>query len=152
MNSNFLVEAELGRLDWGKMQCSHGPATKVPEAIRELLAAGNPQEADRAYWKLENVVVVQGQLFESALYVVPVILAALIETERPRFVRISLQGLLFEIVNGSPHAEEEARGFGDLGERCKDAARQGLWLLYRNLYEAEFESNGYLLYILEPEK
>lgn len=130
---NILVESELERLEWAQLREVNGPATRVPGALRELLSARSADEVNRAYWKLENHVVVQGQLFQAALYVVPVLIAALVDGERPLCVRIGMTELLFQILNGKPHPDEIARGLGDLTERCRNAALHGLWIFYREL-------------------
>jgi hypothetical protein len=142
MGINLLVELELNRPNWDHIVESDGPATKIPGAIRELLAAATPEQAELAYWKLENHVVVQGQLFEAACFVVPIIMTALLQEERPRFIQISLLELLFQIVHGESHCEETARGLANLRDRCRAAAREGLWILYhafinRNLVGAK---------------
>ena len=134
MSVESLIEAELVRPDWTHIMEANGPATNIPSALRELVAANTPDEVRQAYWKLENHVVVQGQLFEAAVYVVPVLLAALLDTNRPRFVRIGILELLFQIIAGTSHEDEVRRGFADLGARCKRAAREGLWLLYREFF------------------
>jgi hypothetical protein len=137
MNPELLVESELSRTDWSRVTEATGPATGVPLSLRELFSALSPDEVTRAYWKLENHVVVQGQLFEAAIHVVPVLLAALATPERPRFVRIGILELLFQIVNGVTHEDERNRGLGDIDARCKMAARYGLWLLYREVLVGE---------------
>jgi len=152
MNTNILVEAELARHDWSKIRIADGLATEIPSALRELLAAQTREECELAYWKLENYVVVQGQLFEAALFVVPVLMAALVTLERPVLVRHKLIELLFQIVNGYPDREEEARGLGDLDARCKDAARQGLWVLYREFLGENRKQVRYVIELLDEDK
>lgn len=134
---DLLVDAELERPDWSSIRVEDGMATRVPGALRELLTAVSPEYAKEAYLKLENAIVVQGQLFEAAAFVVPVLLAALLKRDLPKYVSVWLLELLFQIVNGEPHLDEEARGLGDLGERCKDLARKGLWLVYGELFNKD---------------
>jgi hypothetical protein len=134
---DILVDAELERPDWNKIRDAGGMATKVPEALRAMLASESSEQVEGAYWKLDNVIAVQGQLFEAAAFVVPVLVAALLKSDRPIFVRVWLLELLFQIVNGEPHLEEEARGLGDLDKRCKDLAREGLWLVYREVFDKD---------------
>lgn len=40
-------------------------------------------------------------------------------------------------MSGEPHAEEVERGNGDLTAICRARAREGLWLLYRELQLGE---------------
>jgi hypothetical protein len=134
MSIDPFVEAELRRHDWAKLAAAQGHATEVPAALRELLSAKTPDDVNRAYWKLENSVVVQGQLYESAPHVVCVLMAALASSDRPSHVRIGVLELLFQMVNGFTHRSEEARGLSHLELTCRSVAKQGLWSLYRELY------------------
>jgi hypothetical protein len=137
MTFDALVEMELARHDWTRIIEADGPATSIPISFRELLLAADPQTVEKVYWKLENHVVLQRALFEAAYYLVPAITAALVDFNRPKWVRISLLDLLYEIVRGDSHIEEKARGFPDLGRQCKELARQGLWILYGIFQEGQ---------------
>jgi len=145
-----LVEVELQRTDWSGVREAAGPATAIPHAIRSLLIAATPEDVRPPYWELENHVVLQGQLFEAAADVVPVLLAALVD-ERPRHVRIAVLELLFQIVTGEPHVEEVERGNADLTETCRARAREGLWLLYRELVEGERDAARDVLQAVETD-
>ncbi|MEV0964717.1 MULTISPECIES: hypothetical protein [unclassified Streptomyces] len=130
--SKSLAEIEIGRLDWTAFRTLGDRTEKVPGALLRLFAAGTEDEAMAAYWELENVVVVQGQLYSAALPTVHVLLAALLD-ELSADARDLVLELLFQIVSGE--ADEEERGMGNsaLGDLCRDAAREGLWLVYREL-------------------
>jgi len=141
---HILIEFEIARTDWSRIAAIEGAATNVPHALRELIYAQSSGEANRAYWKLENHVVVQGQLFEAAVYIVPVLLAALASSELPRFVGISIVELLFQIVHGDAASEDVARGLPDLGDCCRTEAKKGLWLLYRELIAGDLPKEGVL--------
>ena len=132
MNLDLLVEMELNRWDWSNIIEAHGPATNIPVAIRELMLAQNVEESEIAYWKLENHIVVQGNVFEAAAYAVPVFMAALVKTDRPTHFVISTMDLFYQIIAGGVHEEEIARGMPDLKERCIAAMREGIWILYAN--------------------
>jgi hypothetical protein len=135
------AEWELQRHPWDALREASGTARNVPQALRKLFAARSPDEAEKAYWQLENHVVVQGQLFESAEHVVPVLLAALLD-ELPRHVRISVLELLFQIVAGETHDRERELGNASLSERCRQSAREGLWLLYGEWLHGERDAAG----------
>jgi hypothetical protein len=60
-----------------------GTAAAAPAALRGLLTATNRDEQQRYYWQLENVVVVQGNLFEAAVPVASVLCAALLDELTP---------------------------------------------------------------------
>jgi len=115
----------------------------LPNAITGLLCAQTPDEAKTFYWQLENHVVVQGQTFEVAEHLVPVLVAALLEEDLPTFVRFSLFNLLFQIVAYEPSHVEIELGNGRLTNRCQTLAREGLWTFYQiylNGSDAESES------------
>jgi len=121
---------ELERHSWNELRGASGSAERIPDALRELLEAPSPETAQEAYWRLENYVVIQGQLFESAEYVVPVLLAALLD-DSPQYVRITVLELLFQIASGEAHQEEVDAGNCSLGDKCRARMSEGLWLLYR---------------------
>ena len=81
-----LAICEIGRHSWSLLREASGSANHIPDALRQLVSAKSAADADEAYWRLENHVVVQGQLFSSAEQVVQVLLATLVE-DAPRHVR-----------------------------------------------------------------
>ncbi|WP_309134105.1 hypothetical protein [Cellulomonas sp.] len=102
----------------------------MPAALSDLLNAAAPAAADAAYWRLDNRVVVQGQLFESALGVVGPLVSALTRP-LPDFVRERVMDLLVEIGYGEADSDEIAAGGSErLGDLCRDELRCGLWLFY----------------------
>ncbi len=134
-----LAQIEIQRINWRAFREAGGAPRALGSSLENLLASETPGDARKRYWKLENHVVVQGQLFTSAIPVISVILASLCD-ERPRHVRISLLELLFQIVSGEAHESEVSFGRPDLGEECREVARAGLWLLYRELEHGESEA------------
>lgn len=140
MSLDVLVEAELARHNWDQIREANGFASDIPKAFVELLNSETPQASSVAYWKLENHVVLQGSLFEAAVYIVPAICAALVDFGRPEWVKIQLLELFFQIVAGEAHSEEAERGLPDLGAACRAEATKGLWLLYRIFQDGELWS------------
>ncbi|MES2791159.1 MAG: hypothetical protein V4719_16210 [Planctomycetota bacterium] len=134
---DLLVDAEIAGCDWSKVREADGPAIAIPHAFLELLRSDGPESAVKAYWKLENHVIVQGALFEVSVHTVSLIGAALVNTTRPKWVRIQLLELLFQIVNGESHTDEVARGVPDLGLRCRTEALKILWVLYGIFQEGD---------------
>ncbi|PZT71609.1 MULTISPECIES: hypothetical protein [unclassified Streptomyces] len=130
--SRNLAEVEIARTVWTDYRTMGDRSHEVPGALRRLLAASDEDEAMAAYWDLENVVVVQGQLHSAALPAVPVLLAGLLGELSPDARDLVLE-LLRQIVTGEPDEDERALGNTDLGDRCRAAARTGLWLVYREL-------------------
>jgi hypothetical protein len=151
MALDVLVEVELQRHDWAKIREVSGRADHVPRALRDLIGATTPEAAKTAYWKLENHVVVQGSLFEAALYVVPVLCAALVNPDRPTFVRGFILELLYQILNGYPARTEQSLGMNDMSERCKTSAREGLWLFYREFQRDTREMARYVIELIETD-
>ncbi|MET7364411.1 hypothetical protein ABZS61_01035 [Streptomyces sp. NPDC005566] len=127
-----LAEVEIARTRWEDFRTLGNRSRGVPEALRRLIAAVDEDEAMGAYWDLENVVVVQGQLHSAALPTVSVLLAGLLD-ELSADARDMVLELLQQIVMGESDETEAALGHADLGDRCRDAARTGLWLVYREL-------------------
>jgi len=143
-----LALLELNNHDWGSLQAIVGPADYVPAAMEGLLACTHPDDIEQYYWKIENHVVVQGQLFESATALVSVLLAALVDSPY-RHVRITVLDLLFQIVNGGSHQAEVERGLPNLGDICREEAKKGLWLLYREVLNGESDAALEILEIID---
>lgn len=59
---------------WDSIRDCHGPCPDLTPVFREL-AEGSPQEAESAYWDLDNHIVVQGYLSEAAFYAAPFVVA-----------------------------------------------------------------------------
>jgi hypothetical protein len=126
----MIIERLMERIDWNSLRSASGSSEFVPDAVRELLAAATAEEAEAAYWKLDNDVVVQGQLFEAARWVIGPLLAALSQP-RAAFVREQIANLLVEIAFGEPHERELAAGGDpDLAARCIDELRNALPIFY----------------------
>jgi hypothetical protein len=63
-------------INWNKIKTGSGNATHVPEAINNLFSIDD-KIRENAYWKLDNYVVVQSDLFEAAFYIIEPIVALL---------------------------------------------------------------------------
>jgi hypothetical protein len=106
-----------------------GTADAIPAALRALADANDEASADRAYWTLDNRVVVQGQLFQSALAVAQVVLAMLLgPLSRP--ARRKAVDLLLQIGGGVPDQTEVTAGNAVLGQRCRDILQAATWKIY----------------------
>lgn len=82
----------------------------MPGVLRALLGAGSAAEADAAYWRLDNVVIVQGRLHEAALATMSCLAVGLGRATlfgRPRALELMVQ-----IASGE--AEED-----ELVSRCR---------------------------------
>jgi hypothetical protein len=129
---NWLAERMLALPDWQALREASGNARDIPDAVLALAAADSEPKASEAYWRLDNNVVVQGQLFECALPLVSVILA-LLAGDLPEPARPRLLELLYQIVVGRTAVSEFERGNRDLAERCRTEVVKGLWLYYKDL-------------------
>ncbi len=87
----------LESIPWDQLRQAPGDAHQVPEALRGLMSK-SMDTCNASYWKLDNHVVVQSDLYESAFYVVPFLLEILNSPECLR--RDLVYNLLYEIGNG----------------------------------------------------
>ncbi|MBM7442417.1 hypothetical protein [Streptomyces sp. HB132] len=145
------AETEIARIRWEDFRTLGDRSGGVPGALRRLLAAADEDDALAAYWDLENVVVVQGQLHSAALPTVSVLLAGLLG-ELSADARDMVLELLRQIVMGESDEGEVALGDPGLGDRCREEARTGLWLVYRELGTRRRETAESILERIESEK
>lgn len=145
------TEVEIARVAWNNIRTASGFATDVPHAVKSLMRSKSPEEAQQGYWALENSIVVQGQLFEAAVAVVPVLVAGLLEDLSPH-ARAGMLELLFQIVSGEAHEEEVIRGVSGLGEACRNRAREGIWILYREFLSGQGAAAREILEVVELDR
>jgi hypothetical protein len=129
---NWLAKRILDLVDWAALREIVGDARDIPSAVEALILARDEEAADNAYWRIDNHVVVQGQLFESALPLTPILLA-LLAGELEEIVRPRVLELLMQIVLGKSAESELICGNHNLGDLCKLAVSKGLWLYYLEL-------------------
>ncbi|MEU4192304.1 hypothetical protein AB0E69_10415 [Kribbella sp. NPDC026611] len=105
--------------DWNVLRSMIGGAAFVPGAVSRMINATTIEDASKAYWELDNRVVVQQQLFESAVWTA-ILVSDAICNEMPSDVgmRRALD-LLVEIAEGEPDQSELALGNRDLGDVCR---------------------------------
>ncbi|MEU3508450.1 hypothetical protein ABZ733_11065 [Streptomyces longwoodensis] len=121
-----LIQAE--RVDWASLRCGCGKTgAHIPETFARLVEASNSVEMAEA--SLEGHVYVQSLLFEVAVPVTSMIVAALNE-ETSEAVRIRLLDELISCVGGESHWTEVEAGAPELEIDCQIAAREGIWTLY----------------------
>lgn len=94
--------SEIDKINWTLLKQAHGESSHVPKAIKGLVSP-NPKEQEDSYWKLDNYVVLQGDLYQAAFYVIPFLIEILKSTSFNG--RKYVYDLLFEIANG--YAVEE---------------------------------------------
>jgi hypothetical protein len=104
------------RYDWSRLRAMES-AAGVPAAIQALCCAESKTQSDEAYWKIDNVVVVQGRLFEAALP------TAVCLTSSLRICSsVSLSNvleLLVQLGSGVPDPSETRHGHSDLTQLCQ---------------------------------
>lgn len=124
---------ELQRHDWSSLR-ANGDASKVPEALIALQNATDEGEALRAYWRIDNVVVVQGALFEAAFPTVTALsigLSNCTDVARPHILE-----LLVQLVSGEPTLSERISGNEALAEDCRSVLPNALSTLFALLETA----------------
>jgi hypothetical protein len=119
----------LGGVDWSAVRSIMGGSDFVPGSLDRLLSATSQDAATTAYWELDNRVVVQGQLFPAAQWVIGPLLSAL-QAGLPLPARQRVVDLLVEIALGAPDESELALGNDKLDDACRREFRQGTWGLY----------------------
>jgi hypothetical protein len=96
----------------------------IGDALHDLIGSRNVEPASDAWKRIEDHVFSQGTIYSVAEPTVSVMLAALTEDQPPwRSGRIA--DLLFYIVSGASQEDPS------LQARCRNRAREGLWLLVR---------------------
>jgi hypothetical protein len=126
-----MVSWEAERYDWSALRAS-GSARGVPDAIRALQMAASEQEAERAYWRIDNTVVVQGALFEAALPTAACVVGVLPRCSEA--ARSWVLELLVQIGAGEPAPSEVEAQNVDLQKLCVRELARGV-ALYFDLLE-----------------
>lgn len=130
-----VAERLLQTIDWSELgEASGADGEGVRRAIAQLLASESGEAAQRAYWGIENHAFVQGELFEVSAACASVLVAALADP-RERWVRVAVLELLFQILSG--YASATSSTSPDLVARCREAVREGLWLLFQEALAGE---------------
>ncbi len=143
-------------IEWDKLRAIAGQnAGSVPDDIDRMLRAENEDDADSAYWMIDNHVVVQGQLFESALPTGRTVARAICEGNPTVFGLGRAFDLLVEIAAGESDYSEVELGNEHLGDACRDVLRPFVPCFRRFVWSENDQALlGLLdlLDILEPER
>lgn len=120
---------DLDRIPWATLRASGGRrADQIPDALRILATTSDEEEAKAAYWRIDNVVVIQARVFEAAEYVVPFALQLLFASSV--VVQCLALELLIQLTGGWTDPDEIARGNVDLVDHCRARAKEGLAIIY----------------------
>lgn len=134
------------RFDWKSLRAA-GTAEGVPAAIERLRDSQSPEEATRAYWQIDNTVVVQGALYEAAEWTVPCVLSVLPDCSpvaRPRVFE-----LLYQLATGGTHREEVQAGNPNLDDRCRAGVKLGMAMYFYYLEHGDAEESGFCADLIE---
>lgn len=85
----------LKTINWDKLD-SASKINNIEENFSNLISEDD-KTANEAYWKFDNVVVLQGDLYESSFYLVPFLIETLKISENLEYIL----ELLFQIINGA---------------------------------------------------
>lgn len=123
---------EMSRIPWRNLR-SAGNSDDVPKAIEALQAAPDEESALKAYWKIDNVVIVQGALYEAAEPAARCLLQCLLRCSSA--ARRHVLELLVQLGSGEPSEVELRSGNSALAARCRAEVARG-YHLYANLLES----------------
>ncbi|MGI5457126.1 hypothetical protein ACQEWB_28980 [Streptomyces sp. CA-249302] len=118
-----LIDVEIGRHDWSALECGCGKAAAhLADDLLRLAAAQSSHEARALH--IDDHALIQSFPQEPAVPVTSVLMAALAGdlSDGARLVCLDLLGRLVD-------TDDE-----DSAQACQEIARQGLWLLYRDLW------------------
>ena len=101
---------------WKHLRADGGTAESVPDVVKEMLAASSEGAARDAYWRVDNVVVVQGQLFESAEATAALIVRSICNRDYTVHGLGYALDLLVELAYGEAHDSEVRFGNQALGD------------------------------------
>jgi len=149
--SSRIVSLEIEHWDWRELHVMNGDASFVPGVIVSLLEQNNEDDAMIFYWDIENSVFVQGQQLEAAPATLSVVMAALSSGSFPD-VRGVLIELVLQMVIGSSHEEAVKRGNSGLGDQCRDIARRGIWVFYKELFSKYSQEAKAILEVVETDR
>ena len=103
------------QFDWASLRSANS-AEGVGHAILQLVNASSLEEADDAYWRIDNEVIVQGALFEAATSVAWCLACGLLHCTD--LARPFLLELLVQLCSGEPHPTEVQLGNSTIAEDC----------------------------------
>ncbi len=111
----------INSVDWDSLKQAHGTSGHVPASLLGLIS-DDPNLQMASYWKLENYILVQSDLYEAAYYVIP-FLIEILKSDNHTAKKYAYE-LIYEIANG--HAPESLKCVHDgeevsLSNACRQA-------------------------------
>jgi hypothetical protein len=122
---------EILRHDWARLRIREGTAAQIPDTLVALANATTEAEAERAYWRIDNDVVVQGALYEAAVATAACAVALLLRCTTPGATW--MLELLFQLGNGETAPSEQGNAAGDLRKLCVDELLLGAAIYFNFL-------------------
>jgi len=119
---------ELSRHNWPSLTSRGGHAGNIPEAIRGLAQAESEEDARSFYWKVDNEVIFNGCLYESATATTACIVGLLPTCTAQS--RSWMLELLFQLGNG--HVADQCQG-SDLPRSCMKEILYGVTMYFHIL-------------------
>ncbi|MGD0675136.1 MAG: hypothetical protein ABSC94_06930 [Polyangiaceae bacterium] len=104
---------QLDRIDWGAVQDSYGPATKVPELLRELRNVA-PEKRRAAFGQLDNLLNHQKTVTPAGVVAAPFLVELSVDPSTPDADRILV--LLGDLATGGNHVRAISHGFDVRGQ------------------------------------
>lgn len=113
-------------VQWSELRLLAGTVENVPAAICDMLAATFERDAYAAFRRLDNWVVVQGQVQEAAPATARLLLSKICSGEGTQVGIGYAMDLVFELSYGDVHISEIERGNTELGNDCREIFREYL--------------------------
>lgn len=99
------IDRWLRSIRWASFVTASGPAESVEVALRDLFAAESEEDAEAAYWRLDNEVVVQGRMYPLVVCLVPLLGLVLALRQGSAVARRHVVELLAEFALGCGHED-----------------------------------------------
>lgn len=130
---------ELDRHNWPNLRCQDGDASHIPAALADLVNALSSEDVKRAYWRIDNYVIVQGALYEAAVPTASCLVAVM-----PRCTSAALTWaleLMVQLGNGETAPEEKQIASNDLRAECIRELLRGVGMYFDILQHGNDEQS-----------
>lgn len=127
----------LNNINWSKLKQAHGNAGHIPDALRGLTSP-EKKIREKSYWKIDNYVVLQSDLYEAAYYVIPFLIEIL--ESGMKNGRSLVYDLLFEIGNGNASETSKCKYKGEfipLEKACRRSVAEKIPLYLKDAEESD---------------
>lgn len=133
---------EIKRHNWNSYSAKESP-NKIPDAIFSLLKASSEDEANKAYWQIDQVAVFQGRLYDIA---VPVTICLLNVLQRcSDIVRPYILELLVQLGSGEPDSDSFKAGDSSLLDKVMHELCFGVAIYFDILENGSEKERGFCI-------